>query len=357
MGFLGRILGRHTTRVWRAELAILQGLGLVPPPVAVQWITTQSCDLRCPHCYSVAGAKARGELSLEEAEVHLFDELVRLGRPELVLAGGEPLLRPDFAAIVDALRQRDIPWSLHTHGRHVARHRSALTAYPPRMAAVSLDGPPDVHDHFRGRPGSFEGALEAMRMLRELGVPELIAGTTVHRGNIDRLDRMLPQVAASGASGWGLHLVTPEGRAAENPRLLPTPDQIRRAVAFARKARAFLRVELDNEWGSAGPRDALYRDASFYCGAGRVSCVVSASGELMPCTTTDVDESAGSIRNERLSRLWTKGFSSFRRQHQDTDRDPRDCWLQTRHGCSCRPSAFGDLDIESELRALMRSES
>ena len=137
----------------------------------------------------------------------------------------------------------------------------------------------------------------------------------------------------------------------------PTPDQIRRAVAFARKARAFLRVELDNEWGSAGPRDALYRDASFYCGAGRVSCVVSASGELMPCTTTDVDESAGSIRNERLSRLWTKGFSSFRRQHQDTDRDPRDCWLQTRHGCSCRPSAFGDLDIESELRALMRSES
>ena len=352
MGMLGRIFGQATTRVWRTEQRLLGRLGLAAPPVAIQWIATNACELRCPHCYSRAGRRLDGELSLDEARGRIFDELVRLGRPLLVLAGGEPLLRPDFADVIEALRRHGLPWALHTHGRHVERHRDVFVSHPPQMTAVSLDGPRAQHDRFRGFEGSHAAALRAIAVLVDAGVPEVVAGTTVHRGNADLLDRMLPDVLASGAHSWGLHLVTPEGRAGDAPRLRPTAEQHRRVAAFARRARAFLRVELDNEWGSAGALDPLYRDAPFYCGAGRISAVVSATGELMPCTTTDPAESVGNVRDAPLHRLWADGFERFRGAEPGDDTDDADCWLQTRNGCSCRLESFGPRDVEGSLRAL-----
>ncbi|MCB9831089.1 MAG: radical SAM protein [Planctomycetes bacterium] len=357
MGLLGRILGAATTRVWRAEQQLMQRLGLVAPPVAIQWIATNACELECPHCYSRAGRRLVGELDLDEARTLLLDELVALDRPELVLAGGEPLLRPDFAELIEALAERGLGWSLHTHGARVPALRRVFERWPPDMVAVSFDGPPAEHDRFRGRPGSFARAMEAIAILREIGVREVVAGTTVHRGNADLLDRMLPHFLASGAQAWGLHLVTPEGRAGEQTGIRPSAAQLRRVAAFARRARAFIRVELDNEWGSAGELDPLHRDSSFLCGAGRISAVVSATGELMPCTTTDRRESAGSIRERALGDLWRQGFAAFRNAKPGGDKDPLDCWLQTRNGCSCRASAFDPVDVEARLRALAEAAS
>jgi len=49
-----------------------------------------------------------------------------------------------------------------------------------------------------------------------------------------------------------------------------------------------LRSRVSNEWGGAGRDDPFYRDNAFACGAGRISGVISATGEIMPCATTDV---------------------------------------------------------------------
>ncbi len=99
-------------------------------------------------------------------------------------------------------------------------------------------------------------------------------------------------------------------------------------------------MELDNEWGSAGSEDCFYRDDTFVCGAGRFGCVVSATGEVMPCTTTDLAESEGNIRDMPLSRVWAEGFARFRSQGDALRSDCGDCWLQTRNGVSCRGAAF-----------------
>ena len=93
-------------------------------------------------------------------------------------------------------------------------------------------------------------------------------------------------------------------------------------------------VELDNEWGGAGRDDCFYRDAAFACGAGRISCVVSATGEVMPCTTTDLNESQGNVRDRRLSDIWAEGFAPFRSDGNGIAADCDDCWLNTRHGHS-----------------------
>jgi radical SAM protein with 4Fe4S-binding SPASM domain len=339
MSFLQRLTKRSRQR-WLAENRLLERWGFVRAPQAVQWISTSACELTCPHCYSNAGHRERGELSTEEARTLLIDELVHLDRPTLVLAGGEPLLRPDFAQIVEYAHERGVPWAMHSHGRFVPKHASLFARCPPLMVAISLDGPRDVHDRFRGRAGSFDAALEAMAVLKEAGCPEVVAGTTITRDNADLLADMTGIVLASAADSWGLHLMTPEGRGGGNRTLLATPAQLRRAAALARRLRGLLHVELDNEWGSAGRDDCMYRDDAFLCGAGRFSCVVSAHGEVMPCTTTDIAESQGNVRTRPLRRIWAEGFEHFRRPGDALRSDCDDCWLQTRNGHSCRASAF-----------------
>jgi radical SAM protein with 4Fe4S-binding SPASM domain len=354
MGILQRFFGRESKAIWRLEARIADRLGWAPPPQAVQWISTRACDLSCPHCYSHAGARERGELTIEEAKRLVVDALVDLGRPTLVIAGGETTLRKDFGAIVAYAHARGVPWAIHTHGGHVERLLDVFAAHPPVMAAVSVDGPRAYHDAFRGRAGSFDRAIAAIASLKRVGVREVVCGTTINRENADLLADLAPAVLASEADSWGFHLMTPEGRASGRPELLATPHQLRRAAAFGRRLRAVFHVELDNEWGSAGADEPFYRDEPFLCGAGRFSCVISATGEVMPCTTTDRAASAGNVRDRPLAAIWADGFRAFRKKKDGSpEADCDDCWLNTRHGVSAR-SAFrlGVFDPDAHARRL-----
>ena len=341
MGLLHRLYARAAPEVWETETRLLHVLRLVRRPVAVQWIVTAACDLHCPHCYSAAGKRAPGELTTAEAKRLIVDELVALGKPTLVLAGGELLLRKDIPEIVAYAVEQGLEWAMHTHGGHVPKFRSLLARHPPALAAISLDGEREQHDLFRGKRGAFDAALAAIRVLKETGCREVVAGTTVTRLSADRVADMFPVVAASGADSWGLHLFAPEGRGAEHMALFPTPEQLRRVAAFARRKRAVFHVELCNEWGSAGADDMYYRDQPFLCGAGRISCVIGASGEVLPCTTTDLRESEGNLRDRPLRQIWAQGFTRFRKGGQGECSDGKECWLQSRNGNGCREQAFG----------------
>ena len=99
--------------------------------------------------------------------------------------------------------RRGVPWAIHTHGGHVERHLDVFASYPPVMAAVSLDGPRDYHDDFRGKAGSFDAAMRAMRALKELGVPEVVAGTTITRDNADLLADMARRPCSPAAPTRG----------------------------------------------------------------------------------------------------------------------------------------------------------
>jgi hypothetical protein len=67
----------------------------------------------------------------------------------------------------------------------------------------------------------------------------------------------------------------------------------------------------------------------------------------MACTTTDAAESAGNVRERRLSEIWAAGFGSFRSAGHAEKSDCDDCWLQTRHGHSSRSAFFLDLFDDS----------
>src|SRR6185295_86622 len=113
----------------------------------------------------------RRQLALEDYE-RLLDE-VAPHQPIVSLFGGEPFLYPDILPLVRAIKRHGLVATVITNGWHLERHARELVEAGMDAIAVSIDGPPDVHDRIRGRESSFARAAAGIRAVahwrRELG--------------------------------------------------------------------------------------------------------------------------------------------------------------------------------------------
>ncbi|MCY2929438.1 MAG: radical SAM protein, partial [Planctomycetota bacterium] len=182
-------------------------------PLLVQWMATLRCPLSCAHCLAAGEGDDVADMPLARA-LGLVDEVAGMGVGEFLVTGGEPLVREDLTAVIERLGRRGVSWSLNTAIMPTGAVRRALEEHPPHFVAVSLDGPAEVHDAFRGRPGSQAGSLEAIAFFSRLSGCEVAAGTTVTTRNFEHLPHTFHLAAQSGAASWGIHLLVPEGRAA-----------------------------------------------------------------------------------------------------------------------------------------------
>jgi MoaA/NifB/PqqE/SkfB family radical SAM enzyme len=130
---------------------------------------TQHCNLRCPHCIrddvsTVRSLGAEFILSVLDQAGKMFDEV------GASFTGGEPLLHPQFDAIVDGLRERGMTYRFVSNGWHMKRVMPVLDRHKPTVVRLSLSGGTEcVHDEERGR-GSFRKVLLATALLRSRGI-------------------------------------------------------------------------------------------------------------------------------------------------------------------------------------------
>jgi radical SAM protein with 4Fe4S-binding SPASM domain len=305
-------------------------------------MTTARCPLACPHCLAAEEEGTSGpELTVEEA-ARLIDGAAATGAAELLLTGGEPFAREDLPDVIERTAALGLPYAINTAVFPGPEVQRAVERHPPVFAAVSLDGPRDVHDAFRGKAGAFDAAVAAIGWFAKLGV-RTAAGTTVTRFNLGALDRTFRLATRSGAASWGLHLLVPEGRARRRPDLFLRRHELRGLLRFAAARRSLFPVQVADEIGYCGDAEPLWRDLPMRCGAGTLQCVVLPDGEVVPCTTTDRTVSAGNVRERPLASIWAEGFAELR--HPIPEPGCRKCtylaacgggcWLQRRAGAAC----------------------
>jgi uncharacterized radical SAM superfamily Fe-S cluster-containing enzyme len=74
----------------------------------VLWINiTHRCNLRRMHCFRSAGEALENELTTAEI-LGLVDEAASIGCREIVISGGEPLLRDDALQILGYVKKKDV---------------------------------------------------------------------------------------------------------------------------------------------------------------------------------------------------------------------------------------------------------
>ncbi len=315
--------------------------GYLEVPDLVQWMATLRCGLSCRHCLAVSQEAGFADMPIEKVK-GLIDEVARMRVREFLVTGGEPLVREDLAEVIEYLGGRGVNWSLNTAAMPDAPLREAIARNKPGFVAVSLDGPKRVHDEFRGKAGAYEEATEAIRFFKSFGV-RVCAGTTVTTCNYDYLDETFHLVAAGGSDQWGIHLLVPEGRAADRKDLFLSKTQLKRLIKFVARKRRYFNVQMADEIGYLGYLEPLVRDVPLSCGAGRAQCVVLPDGEVVPCTTLDRACSAGNIHERSLTRIWAEGFQDLRSWRPEgkcghCDYSPAcrgGCWLQRKSGAQC----------------------
>lgn len=131
---------------------------------------TGKCNYNCLHCSVNAPESPLGEFSFERIE-ELLDEMKDCGLKNIVLIGGEPLVRRDFMQIVDAVLQRGMfVVQIFTNGSLV--NDALLDELDKRNISptfmISFDGV-GYHDIMRGVKGAEERFYRCVDLLRKRG--------------------------------------------------------------------------------------------------------------------------------------------------------------------------------------------
>jgi MoaA/NifB/PqqE/SkfB family radical SAM enzyme len=136
-------------------------------PSYVVWEVTFACNMRCIHCGTSAGKRRPDELTTQEA-LNLIDELADLGCENLVLSGGEPLLREDWRQLARRSKDRGIRTYVISNGYAMTPEvADDLAAIPMNNIGISFDGTEKTHNFIRQREDSYARVIGAFGLLRE----------------------------------------------------------------------------------------------------------------------------------------------------------------------------------------------
>ncbi|MCC6173710.1 MAG: TIGR04053 family radical SAM/SPASM domain-containing protein [Chloroflexi bacterium] len=245
-------------------------------PYVVAWETTRACALACQHCRASAiPRRDPRELTTDEGK-RLIDTLVELGRPILILTGGDPFMRRDLADLARYGVEQGLRVGLSPSATALVTRERLETFHDigVSMVHVSVDGLEETHDGFRRVPGSFARTLEIMRDVRALGLP-LQIGTTVTRQTVGDLPGVAALVREYDIQVWNVFFLVPTGRgqaadmldANETETVLHWLWQVSKQVGFRVRTTAaqhYRRVVIQQERQARGlPADLPSRDVTW----------------------------------------------------------------------------------------------
>lgn len=183
-------------------------------PFIVIWETTRACQLKCVHCRAEAQTTPHpDELSHEEG-MNLIDQIYEMNNPMLVFTGGDCMMREDLYKLADYAVKKGMRVSMTPSATPNVTKEKMIMAKEAGLSrwGFSLDGPtPEIHDFFRGTPGSFDLTVEKIQYLNELNMSHQI-NTVINRYNYDHLEEMAELVKELKAVVWYVFTLVPTGR-------------------------------------------------------------------------------------------------------------------------------------------------
>ncbi len=243
---------------------------------------TPRCSMKCRMCYmrlDPPEIKKQGR-ELNTAEwIELGRQAFEAGTFDLLLTGGEPMLRPDFPEIYTAMSDMGFLLRVFSNATLVTpKIMDLLRERPPQAMEVTLYGAsPETYQRIGGIAEGYQRAIDAVEQLREF-LPSLKLKTTLTRDNVADFP-LLRRFAEERALPM-------------EPTAMPLPA-VRGAISTAREERldvdellAFYDANGIDPLGDNPCPDPDKR-TSLYCDAGLCTYTVQWNGDMVACILDD----------------------------------------------------------------------
>lgn len=167
-------------------------------PLHAQWFLTNRCNYRCRSCGVWRGERTILEVSTEEVKAGL-DALRKVGVAEIVLSGGNPLLREDIDEIIDYASKHFIT-TIYDNGSMALRKVDVL--HKADFVAISLDTLDEKkNDYMRGVKGGWRKSMEAIEKLHKEGISVGVA-PTISQLNLYEMEDFTRHFTDEGIAVW-----------------------------------------------------------------------------------------------------------------------------------------------------------
>lgn len=316
----------------------------------VRYQVTSACNLKCPHCFSDSAHRKTNELTIQEAKNMVLD-LKENGLKILTLTGGEPLLRKNFTfELVQFLKEQGVYSRVFTNGTMITPEcAEKLKECGLREAQVSIDGVQDTHDGWRGVPGSYEQAINAIKNLKAAGIRTAMR-ITVMPLNYNQMPQILSTAEELQVDALRVRPFISVGRGKENQQYTLTKQMHDEAFSYLAEARhsAKIHVQLltptyaflyDRRVDPSRVKPSLKMRG---CSCGNQLCAITPDGWIKPCGY--FSEKIGNVREHSIKDVWgDNAFLCKLRGISKLDERCMTCEYLPLCGGGCRASAYENL--------------
>ncbi|MET4749217.1 His-Xaa-Ser system radical SAM maturase HxsB [Bradyrhizobium sp. RT11b] len=185
------------------------------------FVVTLRCEHSCPYCQVSRQSTDRSRFDMSERIAMRALDIAfssPTARIKIEFQGGEPFLNfPLIRTIVAAAKQRSGKKLDFVIASNLALLDDAVLAFCKEndvLLSTSLDGPADLHNKNRPRPGanSHELAVAGIRRAREILGPDRIGALmTTTEASLDRVDEIIDEYLRIGLDGIFLRPLSPFG--------------------------------------------------------------------------------------------------------------------------------------------------
>ena len=280
-------------------------------PVSGTFELTAGCNFNCEMCYiHQKGTAHRQNDELTASDwLEIGKQATAAGTVFLLLTGGEPLLRPDFAEIYTGLKQMGLMISINTNGSLLTGETATLLEKnPPVRLNVSLYA--DTPEGYRLQCGAdaYERVIENIRRMKNAGVETKLNISFTSR-NADRMRQMEALTRELGlhcqVSFYMYPPVRRENGCADTTRLSPAAagrGRVDWELTHNGSAGAIRSAELLRELTQKECESADAPSEGVRCRAGHTAYWIDHTGQLLMCGM--LPKKCGSVLTDGFTACW-----------------------------------------------------
>lgn len=277
-------------------------------PLSGTFEITSRCNFNCRMCYihdSDNSKLKEKELSTEQW-LHIADEAQKAGVLLLLITGGEPLIRDDFAEIYTYCKKLGFEISINTNASLINDEIIELfKQYVPSRISVTLYGAnEETYRNTTCREGYYKKVTENIKKMKSEGLPVKISLTASNYNSEDipLIYKFAEENEVLIESTCYLFPSARLGKDTDRPSALDaakneilcdryrdTPERFAKKVEFVKNI-----IEKDRKINTVGEK--------IKCRAGTAAFWITYDGTMVPCGM--LDEPSASVVEHGLEKAW-----------------------------------------------------